>query len=146
MLKREEIVRELWRRMTTVEGVEYTSRNPDVAPSIDNLPLVNIFELDDRVEKHDMRGGVPVYFRVLQVVFETFIKGTSAGDSSAELFTFLAKVKTKLYEGGPTLGGLCTVLEVEQSRVLQPEIGSYVVGIGTVLELRYIEDVKLLTT
>lgn len=144
MLEREEILEVLWRRMSEVSGVSYTVRNPEAPPGIDDLPAVQIFELGDEVVKVDSRGGYPAYTRRLSVALEGFIKATKEEAASKEIMAFLLEIKKKLYEGGPTLGKRCLLVEKSASRVLRPPAGEHSVGIGVALEIQYVEDTSKL--
>ena len=54
---------------------------------------------------------------------------------------FLRSTRQVIFSDGITLGGLASmVTEVEVSRMFRPGISNSVGGIGTVLELIYIED------
>jgi hypothetical protein len=142
-LKRENIVEEFERRMNLVTGVNYVARNPVQPPAADNVPAIMIYELTDDVEEIDMRGGsqYPNFRRSLTVVTESFVAVSEAGAASKEVMAFILEQKKALYEGGATLGGKCTsVVEVQASQILRPEMGENIAGMGLVFELRYIED------
>jgi len=141
VLHRESILVELEKRMTQVTGVSFVARNPEADPGINDLPCINIFEMADRVMETHGRGGAPVYKREIQIVLETFIKGTKEAKSTKELMAFLKLVKVKLYEVPAGLGGLVyRIREDEFSRVHRPGIGDHVAGIGMALTLVYVED------
>jgi len=140
MLEREQIIQELWRRIAGVSGVKFTARNPSVPPSSENVPSIEFFELPDNVTDTTTRGGVPVMKRKLQVAIEVFIAGSKDSAASKELMAFVKTVKAALYAGGPTFGGLCSWKEVEASRVMRPETGANLAGIGIVIEIMYVED------
>uniref|UniRef100_A0A6M3MEZ2 Tail protein n=1 Tax=viral metagenome TaxID=1070528 RepID=A0A6M3MEZ2_9ZZZZ len=142
MLEREAIIEELQARMWTVTGVTKVARNTKAEPSVNDLPYIGIFELPDVVEEVSTRGATkpPDYRRRLSVMIESFIAASSEGASSQELFSFVEELKTKLYAGGPTLGGLCAFKETDLSRVLRPPAGDNTIGIGIALEIVYIED------
>lgn len=143
MLKRETIIKELWRRMSLVSGVNYTARNPKTPPNVSDFPVIQFFELGDAVEESDRRGTQVVYRRRLDVVIELFITATAEASATTELMEiYLPRLKAKLYEGGPSLGRLCSIVETGSSRVLRPPVGENAVGIGLQLEIRYIEDVS----
>lgn len=145
MLEREIAIAELWRRMNSVSGVKYTTRNPKAPPSIDDMPTINIFELEDEVVAKTMRGGYPAYKRSLPIVLEAFITGSSESAATKELGVFLQEMRKKLYEGGTTLGGKCAeITETTQTRVLRPPAGEHTVGIGLTFEMIYIEDISRL--
>lgn len=146
MTQREKILQELWGRMSEVGGVVYTARNPKAPPKASDFPAIQIFELEDVIVKLDMRGGYPVYRRRLKVVIEPFIEASSESSTTKELGDFIEDVKRKLYEGGASLGGLCSFKEEEASRVLRPPAGDYVSGISISLAIDYIEDTQTLFT
>lgn len=141
MLHREKILEEVTKRMSTVTGVDFVRRNPASEPSINDLPSIVIIELDDKVEESGYRGKTPIYKRVLTIVIESFIKGSTSTKASKELFAFLEEVKKKLYGAPGSLGGLGVIFETGASRVLRPEAGSHVAGIGMSIDIRYVEDV-----
>lgn len=144
MLQRDKIMSEFWHRISHVEGVSWTARNPSAPPGAENMPAIQIFELSDTVTERTMRGGYPAYKRVMRVVMEIFIKGTSEGASSSELFAFLEKVKKAMYQGGPSLGGLCEFSEVGSDRMLRPPAGQHIIGIGLEIEIAYVENTATL--
>ena len=145
MFEREIAIAELWNRMASVSGVKYTTRNPKAPPSIDDMPTINIFELDDEVVSKSMRGGYPIYKRRLQIILEAFIVGSSESASTKELGLFLRKMRKKLYEGGVNLGGKCAeISETTQTRVLRPPTGEHTVGIGLSFDMIYIEEISKL--
>ncbi len=141
MLQREAIIRELWSRMSSVEGVKYTARNPGAPPNVARLPAIQIFEFPDKVMEVSKRGGYPIYKRKMQVIIEHFVAAATEGAATKEIMAFLLLSKKKLYAAGATLGGLCSLTEVEASRILRPATGSHVAGIGVTLEITYVEDV-----
>lgn len=148
MLERELIIQELWRRLAAVPGVAYTARNPKAEPSVDNMPCIQFFELDDKPEKHDHRGATayPAYRRTFQVVVEAFVKGSSDAAASKELGEFMQAVKKSLYTGGNVLHPNSFFLETEMSRMLRPPVGDNVIGVGIVLTIQYVEDISKLFT
>jgi hypothetical protein len=138
--KREGIMTELLSRMSSVPSVEWTDRNPEVPPSVENLPAIQLFEMgEDKVMK-GFRNKFPEYECHLTVVIEAFIKGTEAGAETTELNTFIKDLRKKLYAGGATLGGRCLFVEKEVSRVLRPGLAERVIGLGIVIEIQYIEQ------
>ena len=145
MLERESAIAELWRRMASVPGVNYTTRNPKAPPSIDDMPTINIFELEDEVIGKGTRGGYPIYKRSLPIVLEVFIVGSSESAATKELGLFLQEMRKKLYEGGVNLGRKCAeISETTQTRVLRPPTGEHTVGIGLSFDMIYIEDISKL--
>ena len=142
MLQREKIIRELWRRFTLVDGIQYTARDPRDPPNVKQLPCVQFFELDDTVIKTSKRGAsaLPSYWRKLTVVAEMFILPQQEGSAGNELMDFVGKVKSQIYIDGDSLGRLCEIKETEASRVLRPPVAAYVIGMGIVFEITYVED------
>jgi hypothetical protein len=141
VLHRERIFTELERRMTEVIGVGYVARNPGKEPSVDDLPSICIFEMEDPVQEVHGRGAAPVYKREIKVVIEPFIKGSSDALSTKELMLFVKEVKKKIYEAPAGLGKLAhAVVETGASRVHRPPAGDHVAGIGISLTITYVED------
>jgi len=147
MLERELILRELWKRMSQVTGVQYTARNPKAHPSIEDLPAIQFFELNDKVTGSSSRGGYPIYKRELSLAIEIVVNSANEAASSKELGEFAQETKKKLYEGGTTLGGRnCQIAETDATRVMRPPVGENSAMIGFGLEIVYIEDTNLLFT
>lgn len=142
MLEREKIIAELWRRLAAVNGVRFTARNPKVEPSVDNMPCIQFFELDDEVQESSQRGGFPAYKRALQVAVESFIKASTDAAATKELGDFIIGIKKALYSDGISLGHLCQISEIRASQILRPPVGENVIGIGIIFELRYVETVS----
>jgi hypothetical protein len=46
MRERDIVMTELWKRVTAVEGVKYTSRNPSVIPSNVDMPVIHCLSLE----------------------------------------------------------------------------------------------------
>ena len=120
--------------------------NPKDAPSIDNLPGIQFFELGDVVVSKARRGATqkPIYKRRLTVVAELFLLATNESSANNELEVMIENVKKKIFADGNTLGGLCEIDETEASRVLRPPVGGPVIGIGIGFEIAYIEDMSKL--
>jgi len=145
MLERELIVRELWKRMSQVDGVQYTARNPKATPDTNDLPCIQFFELNDKVIGTSSRGGYPIYKRVLSVAIELIVNSEKEAACSKELGEFSQATKKKLYEGGVTLGGRnCEIKETDATRVMRPPVGENSAMIGFGLDITYIEDTNLL--
>lgn len=146
MLEREQIIENLWRRLSTVEGVAYTARNPKAEPNSENMPCIQFFELSDKVVHTSQRGGYPIYKRSFQVVIELFVKASSDSASSKALGSFMEKLKRSLYEGGPSLGGLCSFSEDGTSQMIRPPTGDNIIGTGMGITILYVEDAGKLFT
>lgn len=143
MIEREQVIDALWGRLAAVTGVVRTARNPKEEPSVNDMPIIQFFELGDRVRSATRRGKErhPAYKRELTIAVESFVNGTTEGAVSQELVDFVNALKTKLYEGGNNLGirGV-EFVETESSRVLRPPVGEPVAGLGLVLRITYTED------
>lgn len=144
MSEREDIVSELWLRLSAVEGVAFTARNPKVEPNVDNMPCIQFWEMEDVVEGSTQRGGYPSYKRALRVVVESFVKSQSDAAASQDLNAFISEVKAQIYREPAALGGLCNITEIESSRMLRPPVGENIIGQGIVFEFRYIETISKL--
>ena len=147
MLERELIFGALWDRMASVSGVVRTARNPVNPPNVDDLPCINMFEMQDKVVSVQKRGASrpPAYIRELTMIIETFVLGTSEPQATQELGAFVTELKKKLYEGGTTLGlSGVEIEEVGMTPVLRPPGVEKVAGVGLSLKVTYIEDVSLL--
>jgi hypothetical protein len=141
MSSREELMAEVWRRMTLINGVQYTARNPKAEPGKDDFPAIQIIELVDAVQKVSRRGSFPIYQRLLKLAIELFIEGTSEGAATKELMAFINDFKTELYRGGPTLSGKAVdMVEFDSSQVLRPPVGTHSTGISMVFNITYLED------
>jgi hypothetical protein len=143
MLKRESIAQEFWKRIAGVTDVVYTSRNPKAPPGEDNLPASQFFEFEDKVVEVGKRGDTLVYKRRWTIVLEMFTKSTAEAASSKELMDFVEDTRLAIYDGGPSLGGLCELHEVDSSRVLRPPAGENIAGIGISFEINYVEEIEL---
>ncbi len=150
MMRRELIVRELQSRLngiTIANGypltVSYVFRNPEREPSPDRMPCVNMFEMEDSSVDFARRGGSlpPIITKNFRAILEMWLMSTSEGQVSTDVSAFLRSVRQVIFSDGITLGGVASmVTEVEVSRMFRPGISNSVGGIGTVLELIYIED------
>lgn len=144
MLEREEIIAELWKRLSNVSGVKHTARNPKAPPKTTDFPAIQFWELSDVVIDVKDRGGHPIYRRELSVVIEPFIAGSTENASSKELGVLVQEMKKKIYQGGPTLGKRCVISESEASRVHRPPTGENAAGVGIALIITYIEEIAKL--
>lgn len=143
MLEREQLIQELWRRLAAVTGVKYTARNPKAEPSVNDMPCIQFFELEDEPTKTNSRGVSQnmAYRRKMKVVVEAFVKGTTDASASQDLGKFMQELKKSLYTGGNTLIANSEFLETGMSRMLRPPVGDNVIGVGIVLEIQYVEDI-----
>lgn len=150
-MKRDRIVIEIIRRLNLIKEVNgYTFdlkmalRNPENEPSIDNMPMTNIFEFPEITLGEAKRRGAsqpPIYTKELTVVMEHWYASDSRGSTTNDVYTYLSHSRKVLFLDGITLGRLCNnVEETEISRVYRPPIGNNIVGIGQVLNFRFIED------
>jgi hypothetical protein len=143
MFEREDIIVEFMQRLSSITGVQYTARNPDKVPSKDEMPCIQLFEMEDKVEETKMRGDVPIaYRRAFEVITEHFIKGTTDEKASKELIAFLKLCKQKIYADGQTLGKRCSLEETGAGRILRPESGSHIAGMGISWKIRYVETIN----
>jgi hypothetical protein len=143
VLQREAIIEELEKRMTEVSGVLFVARNPEKAPSYDDLPCVSIFEMPDTVDDMSKRGGMPSYKRSFQIVLEIFISGSTATLASKELMAFMKLVKVALHAAPYGLDATCGGIREDQyGRVLRPGVGEHVIGIGLAITIFYVEDIN----
>jgi hypothetical protein len=105
------------------------------------MPLVQIFELEDTIEKVDGRGRYPVYIRNLKVAIEPYLVATDDNTASSELSTMVSNIKNKLYIDGNNLKRLCVLFSDEgASRVIRPPTESACIGITLFFNIKYIED------
>jgi len=144
MIERENILQEIWSRICSVDGVVYTARNPKKAPSVNAMPCIQMFELDDVVKDTRKRGAGqwPQNKRILSLVVELFVNATREEATTKELIDFAKCYKSKLYADGVSLGGLCDIRELSSGKVLRPPVGGSVSGIGFAYAVHYIEDVS----
>ena len=149
MLEREAILEEFWKRLASVDGVKFTARNPSAPPSLEDLPVIQFFELNDSVVEPSSRGASarPIYKRELQLVVEVFIKAEQEASSTKELGLFVQEVKKALFTDGVTLGRRSVELsEIETGRILRPAVGGPIIGVGLAYKIRYIENIQTLFT
>ena len=108
-----------------------------------NSVKYHLIEMIDNVQKAQNRGGSPVYMREIQVVVESFVKGSTDALCTKELMAFVQEVKSKVYGAPRGLGKLAhDIFEVQYSRVLRPPSGDHIVGMGIVFNIVYVEDTK----
>ena len=148
-MRRDDIVVEIQRRMNLVKiangydfDIAHVFRNPDGEPSPDLMPMTNIFEFPSTTTDETMRRGAkqkPVYKKFFRVALEHWWNSTNAGEASRDIMQFLKASRQTIFSDGQTLGGVATlVVEEEESRIYRPL--QYVVGIGEVLAIQFIED------
>ena len=148
MLKREQILEELWRRMAQVTGVASTARNPINPPTESDMPRINLFELPDEVTIASTRGKTrtPVYRRESTILLECFTVAASEAAASKTLWAFVEQMKLQIYSGGNSLG--MNGVEVEEkttTEVYRPPDLENVAGVGIELGIAYVEDISALT-
>ena len=147
MFEREIIKEEIAYRMSQVDGVMFTARNPKTPPNAEDFPAILMFEYPDEVESKGLRGGYPIYKRKFKVVIECYITASSEGAATTELGDFVEKIKKKIYEGNNTLSKKASELnELELSQVMRPPVGDNTIGIGIIFEVSYIENIANLFT
>jgi len=144
-MKREEIISELFQRIVNVPGVSRVKRNPNVAPSTEDTPIVNIFEFEAKVIGDSGGGGValPVIKFKMPCVVEVFINASSNATATTEFFTFYQEVLKSIFNDGMSLGNIgCNIKIISTSRIFRPT--GLMIGMGTVFEIVYLEDLKQL--
>lgn len=145
MHNRETIIGEFWKRLSSVSGVNRTTRNPAAPPALSDFPIIQFFELDDVITKMSNRGGYPIYTRKLTVVIEPYTTASEESLASKELGTFVENIKTALYVGGDNLGKKCSlIVETGSSRTFRPPVGENSIGMQIQFEILYIEDISKL--
>jgi len=143
MLKREEVILEFWKRVAATAGMQYTARNPVAQPSVDDMPVGNIFDFPAKVTKiiGGSRTSIPIVQFEMTVVLEIFTVGTTEYESTNEFFTFYTEVLKSIFTDGASLGSLnCSIAIQEMTRIFRPPIGSNTVGMGTVFSVKFFED------
>ena len=122
--------------------MNFTARNPKEPPAVENLPSLTFFELADVILEKRMRGNKPQYKRNLSLVIEAFVDGSTESLAVQELAAFVILMKQKLFEDGSNMGRTCSeITETETSRILRPETGGNVAGIGLAFDVLYIETI-----
>lgn len=147
MIRRDNILSELHKRMVTVPGVGMVARNPKDHPTADDFDCIHIFEFPEKTASIKTRGNkLPLLFKEMEVIVECFALASSEPASTKALYAFVKEIKKVIYAGGnATLDGICTsIIEKETSRVLRPPIGAPVAGIGLVFEVTFIDDLETL--
>lgn len=142
-LKREILVSELFRRIGNTEGMVYTARNPISVPSSDDMPVGNLFEFDLDVLKFSISGAsaIPTLEVRMPLVLEVFINAEREETATEEFLQFYSEVLKSIFSDGVSLGNKGCLLGLKQmTRILRPEAGTNVIGMGTVFEMTFIED------
>lgn len=150
-MKRDGIVIEILRRLNLIKvsngysfDLKMALRNPEDEPSVEDMPMTNVFEFPEINLGEAKRRGAslpPIYTKELTVVMEHWYVSASRGQTTKDVYTYLSSARKTMFSDGITLGRLCSnVEETEVSRIYRPPIGNNVVGIGQVLNFRYIED------
>lgn len=147
MLRREQIITELVTRIGETSGISFVARNPSAKPSIDEMPLGNLFDFPAKVVKVSGGGktALPTYKMAMQTLVEIYISGTTEDLASYELIEFYSGMLSAVFSDGNSLGGLCEINITEMTRIFRPPIGGNVAGIGTVFTVVYPEDLNLLS-
>ena len=141
--EREIALTELSDRISATTGIQFSGRNLEKEPSVNDMPCALIYELGDKIVSTTMRGGYPAYKRELAVIVEIFISGSSEGAASKELSAFVTEVKKKIFEGGTNMGRKCSeIVETEASQIYRPSIGGNAIGMGIAFDIKYIENVQ----
>lgn len=158
---REQAVQEVERRLwlvTVANGFDLTiasvKRNPDSVNT--RFPCANIWELDDEVETRLIGGGFeggPAYIRKLEILIEFFkevegggVDENMEGAASKEAKLFAQTIRYALFHNDygtydMNLGGKCDLFEeVSASRVVRPNFGNNVTGMGLTFQLTYMDN------
>lgn len=146
MLKREEVISELERRMWTITAyngyplsVVDVKRNPSVPDEM--FPCVNVYEMPDRVISQATRSGHPVSKRKIQIVIEFWLEFSDDRAASQEVIDFYNSVRWAIFNDGNTLGGLGVALtEEEATQIVKPLQGRKTVGMGISLSVDYVDS------
>lgn len=138
MKVREEIVVEVWKRLKSITGVT-SKRNPESPPRPDDLPAVNLFEME---EKHDQSMGreYPTSKNAFPLAVEVIIKGTSEAAVSGELTVLVDAVLKALYDAPKFLGKKAELDRTATTRPVTLPGGEHIKGIGIIFTARYSED------
>jgi hypothetical protein len=147
-LVRDNIIKEVQKRLyeiKTTNGFDFdvalVTRNPEEEPSPEQMPMCQVFEFPEVTLQNSTRGGKPIYTKELQIVVESWYNSDSQGSSTPDILKFLKYKRKQLFKDGVSLGGLASeMIEMEVSRVMRPPIGNNIVGIGQVLQIKFIED------
>lgn len=139
MIKREQLITDIWRRISSVTGVRKTARNPSTFPKAEDMPCINLFELSDQVTS--ARGDGQHYTRVFNFRLEIFVQGSSEEASSGELMLFLTDV-LKAMDLKQKLGGMANFVETGWTPVAAVDAGNFCKAIGIDYSTQYAEDVS----
>lgn len=146
--EKELAIRELWRRLSLVDGIQRAPmRNPGTPPKDSDYPTINFFDSSAKV--HDIRNSgrnrPPIYLWNSIVIIEPFVKATTEDSATDELNAFVRNMKRQLYVDGMTLGGTCSEFyETHYTQYLKPPSSRLLIGISLYFNLRYIEDISKL--
>ena len=143
MLRREEILGELWRRIYSIPGIRRAVRNPDSAPNLSDLPSVGIIEHGDSVISRTKRNDVVAHKRKLRIALEVFVNGATEESATQELLSFVYEVKKAVYAGGASLGDRCEITEVDATQVVSVAGGEHIRAIGLGFDIYYAEHIAL---
>jgi hypothetical protein len=123
-------------------------RNPEEEPSGDYMPSISLFEFPDVTRSKNKRGAdlPPIYHREMTLILELWYKSLSEGQTTKDITKFLRYVRYVLFHDGVTLNGLVNnIEETETTRVFRPGVGNFIVGIGVVINVGYLEDFSKIT-
>ena len=140
MIVYETIVTEVWKRLTQIQGVNRTDRNPDTDPEATDCPYVALFELGEVTEGTQKRPGAKIYKKRMQIGVEAFVASSSAEAASRDLSNWLEKVKGALNSAISWPGGTSDLIEVEMTRVATLDAENHMKGRGVTYEIMYIEN------
>lgn len=148
MSVREQILREVQRRLYLVPGVQLVLRNPVAAPHQADLPAISIYssQVDDIINS-SMEGDYPVFARSWPIMVVPYIvgSGTTHDDEIAEteINPFLDLVRKEIYRGGANLGGLASLVSEDSTgQLLKPYRGEAGIGLPITFSIHYVDNVN----
>jgi hypothetical protein len=154
-VNRDDAIIEILKRLNSIKttngfdfDISLIQRNPEEEPSGDRMPSISLFEFPDVTKSKNRRGAnlPPIYDREMSVILELWYKSTSEGQTTRDIMKFLRYVRYVLFSDGVTLGKkVHNIDEEETSRVYRPGIGNFIVGIGMILVVNYLEDFSQIT-
>lgn len=154
-MNRDDAIIEILKRLNSIKitnGFDFDlsliQRNPEEEPSGDRMPSISLFEFPDVTKSKNHRGSnlPPIYDREMSVILELWYKSDSEGETSRDIMKFLRYARYVLFSDGVTLGRKAhNIDEEETSRVYRPGIGNFIVGIGMILVVNYLEDFSKIT-
>lgn len=154
-MNRDNAIIEILKRLNSIKttngfdfNVSLIQRNPEEEPSGDRMPSISLFEFPDVTKSKNRRGAnlPPIYDREMSVILELWYRSATEGETTRDIMKFLRYVRYVLFSDGVTLGKkVHNIDEEETSRVYRPGIGNFIVGIGMILVVNYLEDFSQIT-